>query len=219
MKRYPLFAVLTLALTYNFPTAIAQTPTTVSQIRELIAKSRSKDRKTSDEANEALSKLDPNSLPALVSILKGGEPCEQVMSAQLISNLDPRNSDIVPVMTRVTRGASLRTLFNFREEMMCRRAASYVLVRSAEGIRVLALLLNEGDEWEKHNAIFALDELTETTDYPPDIVPAMKEIIPEIAKAKKAKDQVLSEMADEVLGQIARGPNAELRALAKRYSR
>ena len=220
MKRFhPLFALLlTLAVTYNLPTAIAQAPTTASQVRELITKFRSKDTKTSDEARDALSKLDSRSLPALVSILKNGQPCEQVMSAQLIFKLDPKNSEIVPVMTKVTRGASLRTLFNFEEEMMCRRAASYALIHSAEGIRVLARLLNEGDEWEKHNAIFALDELTETTDYPVDIVPAMKEIIPEIAKATKAKDQVLSEMADEVLGQIARGSNAELRTLAKKYN-
>jgi hypothetical protein len=220
MKRFhPLFAVLTFALTYNLSTAIAQIPTTTSQVRELIAKSRSKDTKTSDAANDALSKLDSRSLPALVSILKNGQPCEQVMSAQLIFKLDPKNSEIVPVMTKVTRGVSLRTLFNFEEEMMCRRAASYVLARSAEGLRVLARLLSEGDEWEKHNAIFALDELTETTDYPVDIIPAMKEIIPEIAKATKAKDQVLSEMADEVLGQIARGSNAELRAVAQKYNR
>lgn len=220
MRRlYPLFALLALALTYNLPTAIAQLPTTASQVRELLAKSRSKDTKTSDEAKDALSKLDSSSLPALVSILKKGQPCEQVMSAQLISDLDPKNSEIVPVMTKVTRGVSLRTLFNFEEEMMCRRAASYVLAHSAEGIRVLARLLNEGDEWEKRSAIFALDELTETTDYPADIVPAMKEVIPEIAKATKAKDDVLSEMADEVLGQIARGPSAELRAVVKKYNR
>jgi hypothetical protein len=36
-------------------------------------------------------------------------------------------------------------------------------------------------------------------------------------KATKAKDRVLNEMADEVLGQIARGSNAELSALAKKY--
>jgi len=45
----------------------------------------------------------------------------------------------------------------------------------------------------------------------------MKELIPEIAKATKAKDRVLSEMADEVLTQIARGSNAELSAIAKKY--
>lgn len=214
-----LFAMLTLALTCKFPSAIGQIPTTASQVRELIEKSRSKDTKTSDEARHALSQLDLRSLPALVTILKNGHPCEQVTTAQLIFHLDPKNPEIVPVMTKVTRGGSLRTLFNLEEEMMCRRAAAYSLVHSGEGIRVLTRLLSEGDEWEKQNAIFALDELTETTDYPVDIVPAMKEIIPEIAKATKAKDQVLSEMADEVLGQISRGPNAELSALAKKYSR
>jgi len=62
-----------------------------------------------------------------------------------------------------------------------------------------------------------LDDLTETSNYPEGSIPAMKELIPEIAKATKAKDRVLSEMADEVLTQIARGSNAELSALAKKY--
>jgi hypothetical protein len=45
----------------------------------------------------------------------------------------------------------------------------------------------------------------------------MKEAILEIAKATKAKDQTLSEMADEVLAQIARRSNTELSALAKKH--
>src|SRR4030095_4914940 len=120
-------------------------------------------------------------------------------------------------MAQVTQGASLRTLFHLEEEMMCRRAAAYVLVRSADGIRVLTRLLREGDLWEKQTAIFALDDLTETSDYPATIIPAMKELVPEIAAAANAKDRVLSEMADDVLGQIARGPNAELSELPKKY--
>jgi len=218
MKRFNFFfAFLTLLLVASLSNAVAQQPPNVNQIRKLIAQSHSKDLKTSDEANEVLSKLDKRSLPALLSILKDGQPCEQVESAGLILDLDPKNPEIVPVMTDVTRGASLRTLFNLEEEMMCRRAAAYVLARSAEGIRVLTRLLEKGDLWEKQTAIFALDDLTETSDYPADIIPAMQEIVPEIAKAAKAKDRVLSEMADEVLGQIARGPNADLSALAKKY--
>ena len=124
---------------------------------------------------------------------------------------------IVPVMTAVTRGASLRTLFHPQEEMMCRRAAAYILALSADGIPVLTLLLKEGDLWERQTSIFALDDLTETSNYPGGSIPAMKELIPEIAKATKAKDRVLSEMADEVLGQITRGANTELSSLAKKY--
>ena len=188
-----------------------------AEIRKLIANSRSKDLKTSDNANDALSKLDAKSLPALVTILRKGEPCEQVEAAHLIFNLDPKNPDIVPVMTNVTRGASLRTLFHLEDEMMCRRAAAYVLALSAEGVPVLTRLLREGDTWERQTAVFALDDLTETSNYPDGSIPAFKELIPELAKATKAKDRVLSEMADEVLGQIARGSNAELSALAKKY--
>jgi len=100
--------------------------------------------------------------------------------------------------------------------MMCRRAAAYVLALSADGIPVLTRLLKEDDLWERQTAIFAFDDLTETSNYPVGGVPAMKEAILEIAKATKAKDQTLSEMADEVLAQIARGANTELSALAKK---
>jgi hypothetical protein len=120
-------------------------------------------------------------------------------------------------MTNVTRGASLRTLFHLEEEMICRRAAAYVLALSVEGIPVLTRLLREGDTWERQTAVFALDDLTETSNYPDGSIPAFNELIPELAKATKAKDRVLSEMADEVLGQIARGANAELAALAKKF--
>jgi hypothetical protein len=200
-----------------FSQVLAQQLKTEAEIRQLLVNSRSKDLKTSDDAREALSKLDVRSLPALVAILKKGNPCEQVAVAAYIVELDPKNSDIVPTMTNVTRGASLRTLFHLQEEMMCRRAAAYVLTSSAYGLRVLKRLLKEGDLWEKQTVVFALDDLTETTDYPEDIIPAMKELIPEIAKATKAKDQTLSGMADEVLGQISRGANPELSALAKKY--
>ena len=215
-KGLNLLPLLTL-LAITGAAAYPQQPPTAGEIRKLIAKSRSNDLKTSDDAKNALSKLDAKSVPALVSILTNGQPCEQVEAAHLIFELDPKSPDIVPAMTSVTRGASVRTLFHLQEEMMCRRAAAYVLALSADGIPVLTRLLREGDLWERQTAIFALDDLTETSNYPDGSIRAMKELIPEIAKATKAKDRVLSEMADEVLGQIARGSNAELRALAKRY--
>ncbi len=216
LKRLNFFLVLPSVLILCLP-IVAQQPKTKVEIRRLIAKSRSNDLKTSDNAKQELSKLDAKSLPALISILKRGNPCEQVAVAEYIIEIDPKNPDIVPVMTKVTRGASLRTMFHLQEEMMCRRAAAYVLAHSADGIQVLTRLLKEGDLWERQTAIFALDDLTETSNYPEGGIPAMKELIPEIAKAAKAKDRVLSEMAEEVLTQIARGSNAELSALAQKY--
>jgi hypothetical protein len=215
-KRFNFLFVLTL-LAMSPPPAVAQQPKTEAEIRQLITKSQGKDLKTSDNAKDPLSKLDVKSLPAMVSILKTGNPCEQVAVTQHIIALDPKNPDIVPVMTKVTRGSSVRTLFHLQEEAMCRRAAAYVLALSADGIPVLTRLLKEGDTWERQTAVFALDDLTETSNYPDGSIPAFKELIPELAKASKAKDRVLSEMADEVLGQIARGSNAELSALAKKY--
>ena len=78
-----LFALLTLLIFANLSNAIAQQLPNADQIRKLIAQSRSKNLKTSEEANEDLSKLDKTSLPALVSILKKGQPCEQVESSAL----------------------------------------------------------------------------------------------------------------------------------------
>jgi hypothetical protein len=217
-KRFSsLYVIPTLLIISHLAPALAQ-QLSAAEVRKLLAKSRSHDRKISNDAKEALSKLDAKSLPALVSILKKGTPCEQVAVAELIIDLDTKSPDIVSVMTEVTRGASLRTLLHPQEEMMCRRAAAYVLARSADGIPVLTRLLREGDLWERQTAIFALDDLTETSNYPDGSLPAMKELIPEIANATKAKDRVLSEMADEVLGQVARGSNAELSALAKKYT-
>lgn len=216
LKRLNFFLVLPSVLILCLP-IVAQQPKTKVEIRRLIAKSRSNHLKTSDNAKQELTKLDAKSLPALISILKRGNPCEQVAVAEYIIEIDPKNPDIAPAMTKVTRGASLRTMFHLQEEMMCRRAAAYVLAHSADGIQVLTRLLKEGDLWERQTAIFALDDLTETSNYPEGGIPAMKELIPEIAKAAKAKDRVLSEMAEEVLTQIARGSNAELSALAQKY--
>ncbi len=218
MRRFnSFFVLLTLLVICSLSPFGAQQPPTPAEIRKLMANSRRNDLKTSDDARQALSKLDAKSIPALISILKKGHPCEQVDAAHLIVDLDPKNPDIVPVMTAVTRGASLRTLFRPQEEMMCRRAAAYVLALSADGIPVLTCLLKEGDLWERQTAIFALDDLTETSNYPDGSIPAMKELIPQIAKATKAKDRVLNVMADEVLGQISRGANTELSSLAKKY--
>ena len=143
MKRkyfnYP-FVLLALLVSAHPAAAIGQQAKTAAEIRKLIAKSRSNDLKTSDDARQVLSKLDARSIPALISILKKGHPCEQVDAAHLIFDLDPKNPDIVPVMTAVTRGASLRTLFYLQEEMMCRRAAAYVLALSADGSLVVCIV-------------------------------------------------------------------------------
>ena len=213
-----LLALLVLLATAGFTSTVAQDRAkTEAEIRDLIAKSRSKDLKTSDDAEEALSKINSKSLPALTSVLKKGKPCERVAVAQWFIEHDRDNKDLVPAMTEVATGGSLRSLFNLEQEMMCRRGAAMVLAFSVDGIRVLTRLLKEGDLFERQSAIFAFDELTETSNYPEGSVPAMKDAIPVIANASKEKDQTMSGMSDEVLSQIARGANPELSTLAKQH--
>lgn len=190
---------------------------TEPEIRALIKKSHGQDSRVADAANSELAKLDAKSLPALLNILKRGKPCDRVSAAESIVDLDPNNRELIPALTEIGRGGSLLSLFNLREEMMCRRGAIYLLAFSAEGIRVLTRLLNEGDLWERQSAIFAFDELTETSNYPDGSLQIMKDAIPVIAKAAKEKDRIMHNMGGEVLEQISGGPNEELSALARKY--
>jgi hypothetical protein len=71
--------------------------------------------------------------------------------------------------------------------------------------------------WERQSAIFAFDELTETSNYPDGSLQIMKDAIPVIAKAAKEKDRIMRNMGGEVLEQLSGGANDELSALARKY--
>jgi HEAT repeat protein len=188
-----------------------------AEIRALIKKSRSKDLKASDEANQALSNLDAKSIPTLTRILKNGNPCERVEAAKLLIDLDRNNKDVIPELIHLATGGNLLSLFNLKEEMMCRRGAAFLLAFSADGIRALTRMLKDGDLFERQSAIFAFDELTETSNYPEGSLQAMKEAIPIIAESGKSKDEVMQNMSNEVLWQIVRHSSKELIEIAKKY--
>lgn len=69
----------------------------------------------------------------------------------------------------------------------------------------------------RQSAIFALDELTETSNYPEGGLEAMKAAIPVIAEARKLDDQVIRNMSNEVLRQIVRSGDKDLSKIAKRF--
>lgn len=216
MRKYIFcLSILSLLMIGTGLICFSQEPKTETEIRTLLKNSRDKDFKVSDKANEELSKIDAKSIPTLMRILRKGKPCERVGAAGLIVNLDRNNKEVVPILTELATGGSLLSLFNLEEEMMCRRGAAFLLGLSVDGIRVLIRLLKEGDLFERQSAIFAFDELTETANYPEGSLQAMKEAIPVISKATKEKDETLSCMADEVLRQIVRGGDKELRNIAK----
>jgi hypothetical protein len=187
------------------------------EIRNLIKNSRNRDLKISDDAKQKLSDLDLKSVPVLIKIMKKAKPCIQVVAAQIAIDLDRNNKELLPLLVGLARGGNLLSLFNLREEFMCRRGAAFLLAFTADGIRELTKMLKNGDLWERQSAIFAFDELTETSDYPSDIVEVMKEAIPVIAESGKSKDDVMQDMSNEVLSQIVRHSPKILTDLAKKY--
>jgi hypothetical protein len=187
------------------------------EIRNLIKKSLENDLKTRDNAGEELLKLELDSIPILFKIVKKAKPCEQVQAASVVLVIDKGNKEIIPLLVGLFRGGNLLSLFNLREEFMCRRRAAFLLAESADGIKELNKVLKKGDLWERQSVIFAFDDLTETSEYPPDVYEAVKEAIPIIAESLKSKDKVLSEMSYEVLSQISGHSPTELKELAQKY--
>lgn len=189
-----------------------------AEIRKMIENMRSKDIAVSQKARDDLSKLGASDVPALQQIFKKGKPCVRVgVGEMLVTDLDKDNKEYIPVLVELARGGNLLSLFNLEEEFMCRRSAAFLLAYSGEGIRELNKMLKDGDQWERQSAIFAFDELTETSDYPASILQPMTEAIPIIATFLTSKDKVMSEMSGEVLGQISRHSPKELTELAKKY--
>jgi len=177
-------------------------PKTEAEIRALLNKSRSKDRKVADEARETLSKLDVRYMPTFIEISRKGKACERVGAANFIVSFDPNNKEILPILTELATGGSVSSS---EEELLCRRGAAYQFAFSTEGVRILTRLLKEGKNlFVRQSAIFAFDELTETANYPEGSLEAMKEAIPVIAESGKLDDEVMQNMSNEVLWQIVR---------------
>ena len=203
--------------------ALAQTaapgkpPKSVDEIKKMIKKAYSDDLKVSDAAKDELLKLTADSVPSLFEILKKEKPCTASVAADAIMSLNPKYPGLVPAVTKLVRGVTVRSLFHWEEEMTCRREAAYFLLLSADGLRSILNLLKKGDTWEKQTAIFALDDFTEVAGYNdhPGQIDVMKEVIPALAKLQRSKDRIISEMSYEVLGQISRREPKELSELAK----
>jgi hypothetical protein len=138
------------------------------------------------------------------------------VAADLLVESDPDYPDLMASIARLARGASLSSLFNLKEDMMCRRGAAVLLANSADGLRSLGEMLGKGDTWEKHTALYALDDFTEVGTYSKGGDEAVKILIPIIAGYQTFKDKVLNGMSREVLDQIAGGSNGDLSALAKK---
>jgi HEAT repeat protein len=88
------------------------------------------------------------------------------------------------------------------EDPEIRQYAAFPLIRSDKGIAILIGFLRDQVTLVRRIAIFACDELTEQNEIPASFNPA----IPILKKLLKDPDQIVSEMAEEVLRQTDRRP-------------
>lgn len=190
-------------------------PPTKARIQELINESSSKDSKIAAEAREALDKLDSRSLEPVIELTRSGEPCERVGAALLLFDLDPKNNAAIPELVNV---ASSRGGFSSEAELVCRRNATVMLAHYVEGIPILTRLLTDKDVFLRQGAVFGFDELTETDEYPAGSKQLIMDAIPVLAQATKDHDEIVREMAAEVLDQIVNGPDKDLSAAAKKLA-
>ena len=192
--------------------------TSVDEIKDMITRSRNRDERVSDKAKEELSALRADSIPNLFIVLKNEKPCDAVVAAMAISDLDPNYPELVAEITKLVRDVTASTRANPIEEGMCRRGAAFLLPASAEGLRSILELLKKGDTWEQQTAIFALDDFTEVGAYNerPGEIPVMKEIVPVLARLQNSENETINVMSTEVLIQISGKPPKELALLAKK---
>jgi hypothetical protein len=202
------------------PLSYAQKPERMAQAEVLALLKKANqvdDQEASEKVAQELLKSRSQTFPVLLDILKDGKGCiERRAAAQFLVENDPKNEAVVAPLVAISKG---RTLLSSEEELLCRRGATFLLAFSTAGIRALTGLLKDKDIFVRRGAIFAFDELTETANYPEGSIQAMKEAIPVIAAARSENDNVLSDMADEVMGQIVRQGGRELSDAAKKALR
>jgi HEAT repeat protein len=205
--------MLVLFLLGNISFAQESKSKTQTNIPALIRKLKDKDKNVVENAHQTLLKLKPQVIPVAVEMLKTEKQCiDRMTAAEVLIELDPKNQALTPALVEIVKG---RTASSSEEELLCRRSAAFALGLTPDGIQALAELLKDEDLFVRRSAIFAFDDLTETANYPEGSLQIMKAAIPVIVQASKDQDEVLSEMADEVLGQIVRGGNKELSETAK----
>jgi HEAT repeat protein len=187
---------------------------TEADIRLLLKNRRSEDLKLSDEAGDAMSKFDERDIPTLMNIVRKGRTCERVDAAAIIViELDRKNKDLIPMLVELAKG---RSIFSSERDLMCRRAAAFLLAWSPEGIRILTGFLKEKDMFVRRSAMFAFYEHTEGTNFPADSTQAWIDAIPFIVEASNDRDEILKTTADEVLDRFIEKGGDELSKATKK---
>lgn len=118
----------------------------------------------------------------------------QMGLAKLVIDADVENEEALAALRNIVKDRN--------EDPLTRQYAAFPLIRSDKGIAILIGFLRDQDTLVRRIAIFASDELTEQNEIPASFNPA----IPILKELLKDEDQIVRDMAEEVLGQIKRRP-------------
>jgi HEAT repeat protein len=184
-------------------------------VEELVAKLRDKNQEVAAEAIDALVARGEGAVPALESLLQSEKNAVVALrAAATLLEIRPEHPALVAGLLRVAKG---RGTFDSEETLMARRTAGMLLAGTPAGIRELPALLKDKDVFVRRSAAFALDDPTEAIgSLSPAQLEAIGEVLPALVAAVDDKDEVVSGMSCEVLGQIVRSKTEPLSSKAER---
>lgn len=164
-----------------------------SEINALIKQIADEDADTRGAALDKILEIGQPAVPFLIKQLSDRKKTVVLLTAQALLQIDSNNEDALSALLKILRSG----------EGMIERGAAFAMASSPKGIRMLADLLEDKKTFIRRSVVFAFDDLTER-DLAPDELQAMNYAEPKLKKATNDKDQTVSEMADEVLGQLGR---------------
>lgn len=164
-----------------------------SEINALVKQIADEDADKRGAALDKILEIGKPAIPFLTKQLSDRKKLVVLWTAQTLLQIDTNNQDALSALLKILKSG----------EGMTERAAAFAMASSPTGIRMLADLLEDKNTFVRRSVVFAFDDLTER-DLSPDELKAMDYAEPKIKKAVNDKDQTVSEMAEEVLGQLGR---------------
>lgn len=177
------------------PLETKQTKSNVSdtEINALVKQVAGEDADKRGAALDKILEIGQPAIPYLTKQLSDRKKSVVLWTAQTLLQIDSDNRDALAALLEILKGG----------EGMTERAAAFAMASSSSGIRILADLLDDKNTFVRRSVVLGFDDLTER-DLSPEELKAMDYAEPKLKKAVNDKDQTVSEMADEVLGQLGR---------------
>ena len=177
------------------PSETKQIKSTASggEINNLVRQVADKNPDKRGEALDKLSEIGQPAVPFLIAQLSDKRKLVVVWTAQTLLEIAPDNQEAVSALLKILKSGKGLT----------ERSAAFAMTSSTSGIRQLADLLEDKNTFIRQSVAFAFDNLTER-DLSPEELKAMEYAEPKLKNAVNDKNEIVSDMASEVLNQLGR---------------